>query len=130
MIEYMRLELSSLLNESHWMDEETKLAASRKVKDMMAIVGFKDELLNMTLMTDHYKSLVIVPDNFYQNQKSLIFWQRMKSFSGLDTFNQRGRWDQYSNTFEVNAYHRWTENSLSVTSAILQGGFYHPNRPK
>jgi len=57
MVSYLRAEFDEILHKNDWMDEETKREAFKKSQMLNAIVGYPDELINDTLVNDHYKSV-------------------------------------------------------------------------
>lgn len=48
-----------MLNETTWMDDETKLEAKEKLEAMKLVIGYPDYLLNQSLLNERYKSVSI-----------------------------------------------------------------------
>ena len=56
-IRYIRQSFRSMIDNSSWMDEDTKINAKKKLNNMKEIVGYVDELLNGELMKRLHKGI-------------------------------------------------------------------------
>ena len=56
-IRYIRQSFTSMIDNSSWMDEDTKKNAKKKLNNMREIVGYVDELLDGELMERLHKGI-------------------------------------------------------------------------
>lgn len=59
MVRFIQDEFDDILHKTEWMDGETKKNAYKKSRMMKAIVGYPEELANDTLVTEHYKEVLL-----------------------------------------------------------------------
>lgn len=57
MIGHLKVAFSSLVEESDWMDEETKVRALEKARAMKEYVGYPDWILNRTTLELAYSGV-------------------------------------------------------------------------
>lgn len=57
MIGHLKVAFSSLVEESDWMDEETKVRALEKARAMKEYVGYPDWILNRTTLESAYSGV-------------------------------------------------------------------------
>lgn len=60
MIQYIRKSFRSMIDNSSWMDEDTKINAKMKLNNMKEIVGYVDELLDDDLMESLHQGMFVV----------------------------------------------------------------------
>ena len=56
-VRYIRQSFRSMIDNSSWMDEDTKINAKKKLNNMKEIVGYVDELLDDKLMERLHKGI-------------------------------------------------------------------------
>ena len=49
------------------MDEDTRIAALKKVDGMKSVVGYPDELINDSIIEKYYSDLELIPDQLLYN---------------------------------------------------------------
>lgn len=57
MIGHIKTAFSSLVQESHWMDQETKIRALEKAAAMKDFVAYPDWILNKTRLSQIYEGV-------------------------------------------------------------------------
>ena len=57
LIENVRSEFKTTLNQTDWIDEQTMAIALNKLNKMKIMVGYPDEILNETHIIDYYSGV-------------------------------------------------------------------------
>ncbi|KAL7019283.1 hypothetical protein ACKWTF_011064 [Chironomus riparius] len=104
-----------------WMDWETKEKSLRKSKKMRSLIGFPEWILNKTELERHYKGIKIKSDTWMENIIELLSWQFMDK---LSRFRMKNELEWASSPSNVNAFHTFQSNAITIPFAILQFPFY------
>ncbi|XP_046453383.1 neprilysin-like isoform X8 [Daphnia pulex] len=129
MILNLKMAFSSLVEESDWMDEETKINALEKAAAMKEYIGYPDWITNKTTLELAYQGIKTKPDkhfdNFYTaNQFMVVTNLRFLRFRT----NRENLWISFPAV--VNAFYYPMFNSITFPAGILQPPFYGKGRLK
>lgn len=114
MVEGIRKEFKTILSTSTWMDEKTKKMAIEKLKNIEALIGFPDELIDDVVLMRHHENLTINEDNFFESFLSLNLFDNFHDFKNLHTYINKTDWEINSNfLLEINAYYMPYDNNIS-----------------
>ncbi|KAG8183510.1 hypothetical protein JTE90_003860 [Oedothorax gibbosus] len=129
LVKYISKEFQSTLDDLDWMDKDTKMQAMEKAKSIKPYIGYPQELLNNTLVMEHYKKLTVTNESYYDNIMRLGKWSTDYAFSQLRKPNIKGAWNEHAWSAIVNAFYDRLENSIDFPAGILQSPFFNKDRP-
>lgn len=61
-----------ILNETDWLDKETKFLAGEKINHMRLRIGYPDFILDQNELTKRYEDVEIHPNLYFENILSLL----------------------------------------------------------
>ncbi|XP_058800184.1 neprilysin-2-like [Phymastichus coffea] len=121
--------LHHMIEQTDWMDEETKLMALKKLNTMKSSVGYPVELENDKNVNEYYRTLKLYSKSFLRSELTLNQLSRKRIFSRLRKPVNQFDWITYSDIVQANAVYYFSKNSFALPAGILQGHFYDSNRP-
>lgn len=156
MVTNIRIEFEDLLNQLTWMNDETKMAALDKARQLVAHIGYPNELTDNAKLEEYHASLEIERDNLLLNSMRLRKFETDFKFDRLREPVNKTDWLTHSSPAVVNAFYSPLENSIrkaiyldstkkkiivtefqffSLSSTefpagILQSKFFNAKRPK
>lgn len=129
MVQFIVREFLAILDGIDWMDEQTRQRARAKAQSIRPYIGYPDELLNDTLVEEHYAKVVLQPDTYFENIMRLRKWSTDYAFGQLRKPHIKGEWKKHAQVAVVNAYYNSLENCIEFPAGILQGAFFSKDRP-
>lgn len=130
MVNYIKKEFEENLKSNNWMDEETRKNAVEKLKAMKDEIGFADEILDDSKLTELYARNPALNENQYfkaiRDLKSTAF---DSAFKRLKDPNVKEWFDQLPPAI-VMAYYSPPDNAILFPAGFLQGAFYSADRPQ
>ena len=129
MVSEIRKQFDIILDEVGWMDEKTREMAKLKLKAMKSHIGYPAELLDITKLEDHYNSLELAENKYFENVLDLTIFGTDYSFSKLRKKVNKTDWVHHGRPAVVNAFYSPLENSIQFPAGILQGVFFSSERP-
>lgn len=117
-----------ILNETHWLDDETKVLAESKVNRMSLKIGYPDYILNIDELNQKYADLDIHPDRYFENVLNVLRYLTRIEQNRLRERVNRTAWNTAPAV--VNAYYSRNKNQIIFPAAILQPPFYHRHLPR
>lgn len=117
-----------ILNETHWLDEDTKALAESKVSRMSLKIGYPDFILNKDELNKKYKDLDIHSDRYFENILNVLRYITRSEQRKLREKVNRTSWNTAPAV--VNAYYSRNKNQIIFPAAILQPPFYHRHLPR
>ncbi|XP_003739567.2 neprilysin-2 [Galendromus occidentalis] len=129
MVKYITNEFLKMLKEVPWMDPDTRHRAKEKAEAIVPYIGYPSELLNDTLLVEHYENVTMAPDGYFSNVMHLRKWSTDYSFGQLRKPHIKGEWKKHSQVAVVNAFYNSLENCIEFPAGILQGAFFARDRP-
>ncbi|XP_076241067.1 neprilysin-4 isoform X2 [Calliopsis andreniformis] len=117
-----------LLNQTSWIDSETKELATEKVNAMLLRIGYPDFILQSELLNERYKDVVIRPDKYFENMLNILQHLTRVEQDRLGSPVNKTLWNTAPAV--VNAYYSRSKNRIMFPAGILQPPFYHRYFPR
>lgn len=130
MVDSIRSVFSGILTDVDWMDEQTKKSALEKLNSMTTHIGYPDEITDDNKLSEYYESLDIEPSKYFESFLKMNIFGTDKSFNKLRLPVNKTDWVRHARPAVVNAFYSSLENSIQFPAGILQGQFFHAQRPK
>lgn len=117
-----------ILDETTWLDNETKSLAESKVNRMSLKIGYPDYILEEEKLNEKYADLDIHPDKYFENILNVLVHLTRAEQSKLREKVNRTVWNTAPAV--VNAYYSRNKNQIMFPAGILQPPFYHRYLPR
>ncbi|XP_050677837.1 endothelin-converting enzyme homolog [Leptidea sinapis] len=121
MLHELKNALAHLVGTSKWMDDDTKLATYKKIVQMKTLVGFPNWLLENGKLEEYYQGIEIDTGYHLENMINII---QVKIRKSLNKFRMENNYTWATDPTEVNAYHTYQENTITVPLVMLQHPFF------
>ncbi|XP_029409341.2 neprilysin-4 [Bactrocera dorsalis] len=121
MLNDIRHAFDMLVRRTSWMDEETKRETLQKSASMKSFIGFPDWLRNATALNAHYAGVQVNASTHLENMIGVLRWEMQDKLDNLYRPEPFGWATAPSN---VNAFHTFQSNTITIPIAILQYPFY------
>ncbi|CAH1637040.1 unnamed protein product [Spodoptera littoralis] len=121
MIDELKDSLAHLVGQARWMDDNTKIATYQKIIEMKSLVGFPDWLLEEGRLEEYYEGIDIDAEKHLEN---IININQVKTKKVLNMFREPNNITWATDPTEVNAYHTFRENTITVPMVMLQHPFF------
>uniref|UniRef100_A0A182XWZ4 Peptidase M13 N-terminal domain-containing protein n=1 Tax=Anopheles stephensi TaxID=30069 RepID=A0A182XWZ4_ANOST len=122
MLRYIRTAFESLVRDTTWMDWPTKESTLRKSEAMRSLIGFPEWILDHRELEQHYSELKVNASTHLENMMEEI---QRKNIIKLRRWRQKHELSWETLPTNVNAFHTFQENAITIPIAILQYPFYH-----
>ncbi|XP_057375648.1 membrane metallo-endopeptidase-like 1 isoform X2 [Daphnia carinata] len=129
MIHNLKRALGSLVQDSNWMDEETKINVIEKAAAMKEFIGYPDWMTNRTALDLAYQGIIIKPFTHFDNYlsaKRIIAIKKLRFVRFTTNTDDDNSWISFPTV--VNAFYYPILNSITVPAGILQPPFYGRGR--
>ncbi|XP_029037106.2 endothelin-converting enzyme homolog [Osmia bicornis bicornis] len=115
---------ASLVLRTDWMDKQTKAATLEKNRKMESQIGFPDWLFDERILNEYYEGIDLSETEYLSNMIQII---RLMSISELEciheiNYNNESYWA--TDPTDVNAFHTYQFNHITIPAGILQFPFY------
>uniref|UniRef100_A0A646QJ69 Neprilysin n=1 Tax=Hemiscolopendra marginata TaxID=943146 RepID=A0A646QJ69_9MYRI len=112
------------IEESKWLDEETKKRAILKVDSIRRFVGYPDFIFDDKELENEYKDVPIVKPTHFQNflENQMIRYEKYREKYKIPDKESGDRWQ--SSPMEINAFYDPETNSIWFPAGILQLPFF------
>lgn len=130
MVDAIKLEFEKILENVPWMDDKTRDAALEKAKVMTAHIAYPDELMDNKKIIEYYGNLTLEKDEFFESILNVSLFETAKFLKTFRKPVNRSDWQTHANVAEINAFYNSNENSIQFPAGIMQGVYFHPDRPK
>lgn len=117
-IRYLREALREHIEQSGWMDKQTKAEAYAKLDSFLAKVGYPDKWRD-------FGAIAIKPDDLIGNNRRILEWYIDDDLAKLGQPRRDWEWGMSPQT--VNAYYSPSRNEIVFPAAILQPPFFDPH---
>ncbi|XP_016944437.4 endothelin-converting enzyme homolog [Drosophila suzukii] len=121
MLSDIRRSFDRLVKSTSWMDAATKRKTIQKSAEMKSFIGFPSWLRNATVLNEYYDGAEVNVSTHLENLMDFVHWQMMDKLNEMDKPEPIGWATSPSN---VNAFHTFQSNAITVPIAILQYPFY------
>ncbi|KAG5316345.1 NPL11 protein, partial [Acromyrmex insinuator] len=125
MLEDIREAFGSLVAKMDWMDQSTKTATIEKSKKMESSIGFPTWLFNEEKLAEYYEGIDLSETRYLANLVQFVQVQLNKTWASLhdeNIFNKSLYWA--ADPTDVNAFHNYEFNHITIPAGILQFPFY------
>lgn len=106
-----------------WMDAETRKTALIKLDLMIPLIGYPDELDDDQVLTEYYKELEVVKDDYFESDHKIFMFNSDKSYRKLREPVLKDDWRDWATAAVVNAYYNRALNYISK----FHGNFWSYN---
>lgn len=117
-----------ILNNTSWIDDDTKRLAIQKVDAMMLRIGYPDFILNREALNERYAEVHIDPELYFENTLNILKHLTRAEQDRLGTKVNKSMWN--TPPAVVNAYYSRNKNQIMFPAGILQPPFYHRYFPR
>ncbi|KAH8417812.1 hypothetical protein KR222_006234 [Zaprionus bogoriensis] len=121
MLSDIRRSFDRLVRATPWMDAVTKRQTMQKSAEMKSFIGFPPWLTNGTALNEYYAGVKVNASTHLENLMGFVHWQMLGKINDMDQPEPIGWATSPSN---VNAFHTFQSNAITVPIAILQYPFY------
>ncbi|XP_030030062.2 endothelin-converting enzyme 2 [Manduca sexta] len=121
MIDELKNALAHLVGQVNWMDDNTKLATYLKIIQMKTLIGFPEWLFEKGELEKYYDGIEVDRKKHLANMINII---QVKVKKGLNQLHQTNNFGWSTDPTEVNAYHTFQENTITVPLVMLQHPFF------
>ncbi|XP_034488295.1 endothelin-converting enzyme 2 [Drosophila innubila] len=121
MLSDIRRSFDRLVRATSWMDAATKRQTMQKSAEMKSFIGFPSWLTNETALNAYYEGVKVNASTHLENLMGFVHWQMLGRINDMDQPEPIGWATSPSN---VNAFHTFQSNAITVPIAILQYPFY------
>ncbi|XP_057662985.1 neprilysin-1-like [Diorhabda carinulata] len=128
MIHTIREAFNELLEENHWMDDETRKVAKQKADAMNERIGYPKLVVDKEALRKEYESLNISKHDFMLNVLNLLKFEARQNLEKLRQEVDKERWS--TEPAVVNAFYNPNKNDIVFPAGILQPLFYSQHFPK
>ncbi|TDG43624.1 hypothetical protein AWZ03_009975 [Drosophila navojoa] len=122
MLSDIRRSFDKLVRATSWMDAATKRQTMQKSAEMKSFIGFPPWLTNETALNAYYEGVQVNASTHLENLMGFVHWQMLAKINNMDQPEPIGWATAPSN---VNAFHTFQSNAITVPIAILQYPFYN-----
>ncbi|GFO33764.1 endothelin-converting enzyme-like 1 [Plakobranchus ocellatus] len=127
MVDNLMTAFYELLEDATWMGDETKAEAHEKLAAMGRKIGYPDYGFSDEEIEEKYKSLVMTPDNLYENLDILFRKKSKKPLNNTIESMNKTTWPKP--TFLVNAFYLPRKNYIVFPAGILQPPVFSESFP-
>uniref|UniRef100_V5GXP8 Neprilysin-2 n=1 Tax=Anoplophora glabripennis TaxID=217634 RepID=V5GXP8_ANOGL len=124
MIKDIKNSFTEIMNQTTWMDEQSKTVAIQKINNLVTIMGYPDFVSNKTLLDRFYENVRICKWDNYGNSRRIRAFKQAYQISQVEK-RDRTFWDK--SPFEVNAYYNRPNNKIIFPVAVLNPIFFGSN---
>ncbi|XP_060804287.1 endothelin-converting enzyme 2 [Amyelois transitella] len=121
MIRELKNALASLIGKVKWMDDNTKLATYKKIIEMNAFIGYPQWFYVPGKLEEYYEGIEISRDTYIENMVNII---QVRTKKNLNRLRDSNYFSWATDPTEVNAYHTFQENTITVPMVMLQYPFF------
>ncbi|XP_033298235.1 neprilysin-4 isoform X1 [Bombus bifarius] len=124
MLDDIKQAFASMVSRTDWMDRQTKMATIEKNRKMESQIGFPDWLFDEKVLNEYYEGIDLAETEYLNNIIQIV---RLMSLSELEcihdiNYNNMSYWA--TDPTDVNAFHTYQFNHITIPAGILQFPFY------
>ncbi|XP_033208414.1 endothelin-converting enzyme homolog [Belonocnema kinseyi] len=125
MLRYIKQSFHSMVYNSDWMDKRTKLATYGKIKQMTSVTGYPNWLFNKQEINQYYEGIDLSMNEYLENMMQLIRIRSSAQLEELHDINPDNQPYWATDPTDVNAFHTFQANQITIPAGILQFPFYN-----
>ncbi|KAG5316370.1 ECE1 enzyme, partial [Acromyrmex insinuator] len=124
MLEDIREAFGSLVAKTDWMDQSTKTATLKKSQKMEYEIGFPTWLFNEEKLNEYYEGIDLSETRYLANMVQIVQVQLNNTWTNLHDENIFNESYWATDPTDVNAFHTFQLNHITIPAGILQFPFY------
>ncbi|KAG7197330.1 hypothetical protein KM043_018444 [Ampulex compressa] len=124
MLEDIRQAFASLVLKTDWMDVKTKKATLEKNRKMASEIGFPEWLFEEGMLDEYYDGIDLSETKYLDNMIQITRLMSMAELESLHDINYSNETYWSTVPTDVNAFHSFQINQITVPVGILQFPFY------
>jgi len=125
----IRSEFRIILDESEWMDKETRIKAHQKAEMINSYMAYAEQILDDNLINQFYQDLELKDSSYIKNYFTLKRFISKYYVQGLREKVDKESWKTHGGAAVVNAFYNPEENSIIFPAGFLAGTFFQADRP-
>lgn len=116
MLENIRTAFNQLVQQTNWMDEQTKLSTLEKSDAMKSLIGFPEWILDDGELDDFYENIKLNETTHLKNMMDILKWHMI---SKLKSYRLTEMFGWATTPTHVNAFHTFQANAISKLKTFL-----------
>uniref|UniRef100_A0A1I8P4T7 Peptidase M13 N-terminal domain-containing protein n=1 Tax=Stomoxys calcitrans TaxID=35570 RepID=A0A1I8P4T7_STOCA len=121
MLDDIRRSFNNLVRSTSWMDEPTKHETLQKSAEMKSFIGYPEWITNGSALDEHYEGVHVNASTHLENMIGVLRWQMQDK---LNNFHVPDGFGWATSPTNVNAFHTFQANAITIPIAILHYPFY------
>ncbi|CAK1582999.1 unnamed protein product [Parnassius mnemosyne] len=121
MLNELKNALAHLVGKTKWMDDNTKLETYKKIIQMKTLIGFPEWLIDEKSLELYYEGIEVDAEKHLENMINVI---QVKVRNALNNFREIHNYSWATDPTEVNAYHTFQSNTITIPLVMLQYPFF------
>ncbi|CAG9772732.1 unnamed protein product [Ceutorhynchus assimilis] len=121
LINNLQSTFKQIIEETNWMDDESKEAAQSKAKNIITLLAYPEFINNPETLDYFYENLQITTWNHFENAKNIRAFQQAYTLNMIKTRNRK-TWEK--SPFVANAYYNRQNNRIIFPIAMLNHIFF------
>ncbi|XP_050301943.1 neprilysin-4-like [Anthonomus grandis grandis] len=121
MVNNLQSTFKEIINETEWMDDDSKAAALTKADNIITLLGYPEFIKNATLLDQFYQNLQITTWDHFENSKQLRAFKNSYTLNMIN-YRQRKAWEK--SPFNANAYMNRQNNRIILPVSMLTSIFF------
>ncbi|XP_078049259.1 M13 family metallopeptidase neprilysin 5 [Augochlora pura] len=115
---------ASLVSRTDWMDQQTKTATLEKNRRMESQIGYPDWLFDVDVLNEYYEGIELTETEYLSNMVQIIRLMTISELQCLQQLNYNNESYWATDPTDVNAFHTYQYNHITIPAGILQFPFY------
>jgi neprilysin len=112
LVNRIRKEFEITLKNTDWMDEQTRMAALKKAENMVAHIGYPDELTDEKKLIQFYEILELDENKFFDSVINISLHEYEKVLVKFRQPINKTSWEDHGDVAVINAFYSPQENSI------------------
>ncbi|XP_055614410.1 neprilysin-1-like [Uranotaenia lowii] len=122
MLRYIQEAFERLVRDTTWMDWKTKRSTLEKSRAMRSLIGFPEWILEPKKLEEFYDKVEVRTDQHLANMVQIV---QLRNINKLRKWRLKNTLSWETVPTNVNAFHTFQDNAITIPIAILQYPFYH-----
>ncbi|XP_076620842.1 M13 family metallopeptidase neprilysin 5 [Colletes latitarsis] len=115
---------ASLVSHTDWMDKQTKTATLEKNRKMESQIGFPKWLFDEDALNYYYEGIDLTEAEYLNNMIQIVRLMSVSKLECIHRVNYDNALNWATDPTDVNAYHTYEFNHITIPAGILQFPFY------
>ncbi|XP_050586554.1 neprilysin-1 isoform X4 [Bombus affinis] len=124
MLDDIKQAFASMVLRTDWMDRQTKMATIEKNRKMESQIGFPDWLFDEKVLNEYYEGIDLAETEYLNNIIQIVRLMSMSELECIHDINYDNMSYWATDPTDVNAFHTYQFNHITIPAGILQFPFY------